>query len=215
MVDGSEPTDVELLDRWRSGDNAAGSALLDRHFQSLLRFFHNKAPDAVEDLIQETFLACAQSKDAFRGEASFRTYLFTVARHELYAHFAKRMRPSENAADIGSLSVADLGTSPSGALARRRDMQLLLRALRTLPLDLQVALELHYFEDLSGAEMAAILGVPEGTIRSRLRRAREAMKASMEALAEAGDEEALQASQRDLDAWARTVSRAPDDGITD
>lgn len=200
----------DLFERWAAGDSAAGSELFDLHFDSLYRFFRNKAGDAVEDLVQETMLACVRSKDSFRRDASFRTYLFTVARHELYAHFDKRRKKLAREEELGSLSAADLGTSPSGALAKRRDQDLLLRALRALPLDLQVALELHYFEDLDGPDMAAVLGVPEGTVRSRLRRAKEAARTKLEELATAGDEDALSASQRDLDGWARGVKDSLD-----
>lgn len=211
MERNTEPNDGELFNGWVNGDNGAGSALFDRHFAALYRFFRNKAPEAVEDLIQETMLACTRAKDGFRGDASFRTYLFTVARHELYAHFDKRRRATENAGEVGSLSVADLGTSPSGVLAKRRDQSLLLRALRSIPLDLQMVLELSYFEDMAGPDMATVLGIPEGTVRSRLRRAKEAVRERMEALAIAGDEESLAASQRDLDAWARSVAVSLED----
>ena len=77
------PTDdFETLDRWRAGDRAAGNELLRRHFDGLYRFFRNKVDEGVDDLIQRSFLACVESKDRFRKQASFRTYLFTVARHE-------------------------------------------------------------------------------------------------------------------------------------
>ena len=64
MVTEAHPSDGELFELWAGGDNAAGSALLDRHFAALFRFFRNKAPDAVEDLIQETMLACARYQRA-------------------------------------------------------------------------------------------------------------------------------------------------------
>lgn len=204
-------TSEELFERWAGGDAAAGSELFDLHFPSLYRFFRNKAPDAVEDLIQDTMLACVRSKAGFRGDSSFRTYLFTVARHELYAHLDRRRKKSDREGELGSMSVADLGTSPPSAIARRRDLDLMLRALRALPLDLQVALELHYFEELGGAEMAEILEVPEGTVRSRLRRAKEALAKKMEEVATAGDEAALRSSRIDFDGWASGVKRAFDE----
>ncbi len=203
-------TSEQLFQQWAEGDARAGSELFDRHFAELFRFFRNKAPEAVEDLIQETFLACVRSRATFRGDASFRTYVFTIARHELYAHF-ERTRRRVGDTELGSLSVADLGTSPSLALVKRRDLNLLLRALRALPLDLQVALELHYFEELDGPDIAAILGVPEGTVRSRLRRAKDIMRETLATAAAPGDEEALSASQSDLDGWARGVKDAFDD----
>jgi RNA polymerase sigma factor (sigma-70 family) len=199
-------SDSELLEAWAAGDQKAGSDLFDRHFDGLYRFFRNKAPSAVEDLMQDTMLACVRSRDTFRGASSFRTYLFTIARHALYAHYKQSQRhAASEEGDIGSLSVADLGTSPSGIVARRREHELLLRSLRAIPLDLQLALELHFWEELSGPEMAEVLGVPEGTVRSRIRRGKEALAAKMEELSTAGDEEILAKSLEDLDAWARAV----------
>jgi RNA polymerase sigma-70 factor (ECF subfamily) len=162
----STRSDRDLLDGWRAGDAAAGSELFERHFDALYRFFRGKAEGGVDDLVQETFLACLRSRDALRGEASFRTYLFTVARHELYAYWRNRQRRAGDV-DVGEISLADLATSPSGVVARKAEHQLLLRALRAIPLDLQIALELHFWQGLTGPELAVVLEVPEGTVRSR------------------------------------------------
>jgi RNA polymerase sigma factor (sigma-70 family) len=206
--DGVRP-DRELLEAWRGGDQAAGNALFEAHFDELYRFFRNKVSEGVDDLIQQTFLACVSSRDRFRGDASFRTYLFTIARHELYAHWRDAPR-KDGHTDIGECSVADLASSPSRVLARRREQKLLLAALRAIPLDLQIALELHYWEQMDGPELAAVLEIPEGTVRSRLRRGREALEAQMAALA--GDPELLSASLADLDRWAESLRLSVIDG---
>jgi RNA polymerase sigma factor (sigma-70 family) len=122
-------SDGELLDLWRGGDAGAGERLFARHFDALYRFFLNKADEAVDDLIQGTFLAVVAARDEFRGDASFRSYLFSIARHELYAHWKKRARRGDEQ-DIGELSIEDLGTRPSGVVARHPEQQLILRALR-------------------------------------------------------------------------------------
>jgi RNA polymerase sigma factor (sigma-70 family) len=197
--------DAELFEAWRGGDarasQGAGTELFERWFDALYRFFRNKVDDGVEDLVQETFLACLRGPP-FRGEASFRTYLFTIARHQLYAHWSKRGRARADA-DIGSLSIADLGPSPGSIVAQRREERLLLEALRAIPLELQMAIELYYWEEMSGPELAEVLGIPEGTVRSRVRRAREALD---EALARLTDDRVLLASTTtDLDAWAQRV----------
>ena len=194
--------DDELLAAWAGGDARAGSELFDRHFEALYRFFRNKAGDSVEDLVQETFLACVRARASFRGDSTFRTWLFTIARHELYAFYRARTKAPD---DLGEKSVADLAPSPSRVLAGRREQDLLLAALRAIPLDLQVALELHYWEELSGPEMAAALEVPEGTVRSRLRRAREALEAKMRDLSGDRDRALLDASLADLDRWAASL----------
>ena len=58
-------SDEELLRGWRSGDQRAGSELFKRHFEAVRRFVVNKVDDEVEDIVQRTFMACAENKDNF------------------------------------------------------------------------------------------------------------------------------------------------------
>jgi RNA polymerase sigma-70 factor (ECF subfamily) len=191
-----ESTDPELLDAWRGGDVRAGNLLFHRHFAALSRFFRNKVDVGVEDLIQGTFLACVEARDRFREAASFRTYLFAIARNLLYAHYRRRAR----AVDFVQTSVVDLGASPSGPLTRREETAALLRALRAIPLEYQVVLELTYWEGMKAPEVAAVLEVPANTVRGRLSRARAALR---EALAAAALAPGLRRSTlADLDGWA-------------
>jgi RNA polymerase sigma factor (sigma-70 family) len=195
--------DSALLAAWGDGDRDAGRELLERHFEPIFRFFRNKADSDLEDLVQTTFLHALESRAAFRGDASFRTYLFTIARHELYAYWRRKQRRDDEA-DVGDLSVEDLAPSPRSEVAERRERALLARALRAIPLDLQIALELHYWEDLTGPELAAVLEVPEGTVRTRLRRGRELLEEKMAALA-AGDDVLLRSTVDGFDSWAASL----------
>jgi RNA polymerase sigma-70 factor (ECF subfamily) len=193
--------DFELLDAWRGGDAAAGNALFERHFDGICRFFRNKVSEGVDDLIQRTFLACVESRDAFRGDASFRTYLFTLARNELYAHF-KRVHRERGRIDPLEVSVHDLGPTPTGIVARRKEQRLLLQALRKIPVDHQIALELYYWEDMPAPALASVLGIPEGTVRTRLRRAKILVE---QALREIGQGQELETTVANLDDWARSL----------
>lgn len=198
----SARSEAELLAAWRAGDQAAGSELFEQHFDSLFRFFRNKVDSAAEDLVQQTFLSCLASSAEFRGEASFRTYLFTIARNKLHDHlrgFARREQP----VDFGAVSLADLGTSPSRHLLRNEEEALVQAALARLPLDLQVAIELVYVEGMSAPEVAAVLGVPEGTVRSRIRRALETLREEVAGLGAP----AQNASRRIEHLQAETVRR--------
>jgi RNA polymerase sigma-70 factor (ECF subfamily) len=170
-------SDFALLEAWRTGDAGAGNELFRRHFAAVCRFFRNKVTDGVEDLVQRTFLACVEGKHAFRGESSFRTYVFTIARHQLYAHLEQRHRP---ALDGERMAMSDIAPGPSRVLARKREERQLLEGLRRIPLDYQVALELYYWEELPAAALARILDVPEGTVRSDLSRARAALARTLE-----------------------------------
>lgn len=174
--------DLELLARWRAGDTRAGSQLLKRHFATLHRFFSSKAHDHVEDLIQQTFEACVHARDSFRGDASFRAYLFGLARGQLHEYLRKHRRRAS--IDFTTTSVMDMRLSPSGALAQHEQGRLLSSALQRVPIDQQIALELKYWEDLSAPEIAQVLGIPENTVYSRLNRAKEHVRKAIEQLSD-------------------------------
>jgi RNA polymerase sigma factor (sigma-70 family) len=193
----SSLSDLELLDRWNAGDLEAGNELFERHFDAVYRFFAHKAPDDATDLVQRTFLACVEGRARFRAASSFRTYLFAIARHQLLALW--RSRRSQDV-DTGATSVADLSPSPSTALVHRREQRVLLEALRALPIDLQIALELHYWEQMSASEIAEVLGVPIGTAKSRLRRGRELLAEAIGRLER--DARCLETTLANLDDWA-------------
>jgi RNA polymerase sigma-70 factor (ECF subfamily) len=197
---------LELLERWGQGDRAAGAELFERHFDALYRFFCNKVQDGAEDLIQQTVLACVEGRARFRREASFRTYLFQTARFQLYAYY--RRRNQDRNLDLETVSVADLGTSPTGVIARKEDERLLLEALRRIPAPYQVLLELYLWEDLSGAEVGEILELSEAAVRSRLRHANDRLRTELVAMA--GDECMLPDTVDDLQAWAKRIRETID-----
>lgn len=196
------PSDAELLERWREGDRAAGEQLLARHFDAICRFFYNKVGDDAADLIQQTFLACCQGRERVRDQASFRAYLFGAARNVLLAHFRSKRRAIERF-DPLTTSVVDLGPSFSAVVARRREQQLLLAALRTLPLDLQIAFELYHLEGWTAGELARMYGLSEGGMYGRLRKARLSVIAACERL----EREAalVQSTVEHLDDWAQEL----------
>lgn len=176
-------TDEELLEAWRGGDAAAGNALFDRYFDPLFRFFQSKVDDAAEDLVQQTFLSIVRASDGFRHDASFRTYAFKAARSKLYRHLSTRAA-KDGPVDFGVDSVAAICPTPATWAAEREEQRILHEALRRLPVDTQVTLELYHFEGFEGHEIARILEVPEGTVRSRLRRGFERLRKEAERLAQ-------------------------------
>ena len=174
-------SDGELLVAWREGDVAAGDELLRRYFRPLLRFFRHKVPSGAEDLIQHTMLACVERRDDINDHGSFRGYLFAIARGKLFDRLRREhRRPDE--VDIAEHSLHDLGTSPSSAVARDERKAKLAMALTSIPLDHQIAIELAYWERMAGPEIAAVLGIPANTVRSRLARARRMLRERLEAL---------------------------------
>lgn len=168
-------SDLALFDRWRSGDTSAGQELFARYFDSIYRFFDTKAEGDIDDLVQRTFLACVGARDRFRGDSSFRTFLFTIARYELYAYYRRRRRDGAQVDPLTS-SVAQIVTTPRSRLARHEAHRKLLDAMCQLPVETQMLLELHYREDLDITELAQIFEAPATTIRTRLHRGRRALR---------------------------------------
>jgi RNA polymerase sigma-70 factor (ECF subfamily) len=175
--------DRALLLRWRGGDATAGNELVRRHFSAVYRFFWNKVPDGVADLTQQTFLALVEGHERLEARTSFRAYLLGVARYTLVHHLRRRYRKDAvfSPAHDSVLDVqADPASSPTRRLAQGQQRELLDQALRSLPLDMQIALELHYWHELPVDEIAAVLERSPNTIKSRLLRARLALKARIE-----------------------------------
>src|SRR4051812_17299817 len=78
---GDEQRDTELIALWRSGDERAATELVGRHASALARFVVSAGErNDVDELVQDTFVRAFNSIDGFRGESSFRTWLFTIAR---------------------------------------------------------------------------------------------------------------------------------------
>lgn len=194
--------DAELFDAWRGGQASAGDRLLRRHFQGLYRFFRNKSEGAVDDLVQATMLACVRGKTQFRGECSFRTYLFVIARRVLIDHHRKRAR-DRLVFDPDALSVHDLEPGLQTLVGKKQEEQRLLLALRKIPLELQICLELFYWEELSSTDLARILEIPQGTVKSRIRRGRERLQEILVQDSELQHES--QTSCEALDAWAAQI----------
>lgn len=196
---------MDLLVRWRGGDSAAGNALFHRHFEALYRFFERKTEGEIDDLVQETFLACLHSVEAFQGKSSFRTYLFAIARHTLFGYWRRRARTGA-VLDFEEISVASLSTTAATRVAREEERAALLDALQALPLDQQLLLEMFYWQELARDQIAEIYGVPEATIGTRLFRARKALQDHLDVtpLAE-------RRTTDDFDAWAMSLRAPPRD----
>jgi RNA polymerase sigma-70 factor (ECF subfamily) len=187
----ADDSDGELLTRWRDGDKRAGELLASRYFLAIRGYFLNKAPADHEDLVQKTFERLLQKRDRFRGESSFRVFLFGIARMILLEHLRGKQR--DQRIDPMEQSVADLqGGRMSSLLAHRETHRMLLDALRELPLGDQELLELYYWEKLTAREIGQLQAHPEATIRSRLR-------AALKRLATAYGEIARRPHERDIE----------------
>lgn len=199
--------DLELFTSWRAGDRAAGSALIERHFDALARFFGSKVGAThQDDLVQRTFLACIEGAAGFRGDSSFRAFLFGIARNLVFEHYRSRVRDGRNDPDFTTGALVDLAPGLVTAAAARAAQARLAIALERIPLEAQILVELYYWEELSVEELAAVLAVPAGTIKSRLHRARTLLREAAEALDRGGGGGA--SAGQELDQWLARVAVA-------
>lgn len=192
--------DADLVVAFRKGDEAAGEALVDRYYGRVLGFFRNKAPHGCSDLVQRTFLGCFESLERLREPKEFRRFLFGVACNQLRKHYDKGRRESEFV-DYESVSSADLDPSPSQVITERQQQRVLLEALRRIPLQYQIVLELFFWEEMTAAQIASTLAIPVGTAKTRLRSGRKKLEQVITTLD--AEDEVLTSTVSDLEGWAK------------
>ena len=172
---GEDAIDAALVERWRAGDQRAATALVERHAPALARFAANLgARDEVEELVQDTFVRAFGSLEAFRGESSLRTWLFTIERRL----FLDRRRSERRRRDQAPLDEGDAVTEydaldgvVAAETARRvRD------AVQTLTPTQREVFTLRVTEGLSYKEIAEIAGSTEGAARVHYHNAMRAVK---------------------------------------
>lgn len=208
---GEPVDDASLVDRWRGGDRQACKALFERHFAAVSRFFRNKVRVGEEDLVQMTFLRCFEAISRLDRAIAFRSFLFGIACNTLREHYRRCRRDGERRglATISGYELAaaaELGRSLTSLLDQQQEHRLLLEALRRLPVEHQIILELHYWERMTMREIAEVTTTPEGTVKTRMRRGRQLLQ---EALVELAASPALVESTRtDLERWAETIRGA-------
>jgi RNA polymerase sigma-70 factor, ECF subfamily len=169
----SERPDDELVARFLAGDQAAFTALVHRHerrvYNLALRML-GREEDA-KDAAQDAFLNALRKLSSFRGQAAFTTWMHRVTMNTCYDILRKRRREpllDDPPDDIPSRVTGD----PASKVADAIDVQ---RALVQVPEDFRAVLILHDVQDLAYEDIAQILGIPVGTVKSRLHRGRVAL----------------------------------------
>lgn len=165
------PRDTILVWRLRNGDREACRDLIRSHHQGVYGYLRRLGADAflAEDLTQETYAKAWQRIETLRKSASLRSWLMTIARNE-YLQSVRAGRQG-TAGTEGRSEMEDPGPGPEGeAVLTERDRRVR-RAVAQLEGPLQEALALHYFQELSLREVGAVLGIPPGTVKSRIHRA--------------------------------------------
>jgi RNA polymerase sigma factor (sigma-70 family) len=163
----SSTLDLKLLAQWHAEDTHAGEQLINGHFFRVKLFFSRKLGDQVrvEDLVGRTFQRCQDARNAALGHYStFSAFLFAQARTVMEAYLAQRDPP----ATLQGLCAAALDRVPFEAPERKPDRKLIVRAMRALPLDDQILVELVHLESLSLKDASEVLNTAESWVRRRL-----------------------------------------------
>jgi RNA polymerase sigma-70 factor (ECF subfamily) len=170
----------------RRADPDAMAEVYDRHHARLRAFAQRMIGDvaAAEDLVQEVFMTLPSASRRYREGASLESFLIAIAinhaRHHVRAAARRRRALERLAREPGRA-----GDSPESRTSRRQLADALVRALDELPIQQRIAFVLLEVEERSSAEAAALVDVPEATMRTRLHHARRRLR---ELLAEEHDE---------------------------
>ena len=183
------PTDAELIARARSGDDGAFAMLVDRYERAVASTVIGMLGpgDDADDIGQETFVRFHRALGSFRGESSLKTYLVHIAMN-LSLNALKRRRRSalrfvsrDSESDDGDplVDLPEPRVGPEGDVDTK-ELQLLVRAaVRRLGEKHRAVVVLRMFHEYSTKEAADILGVPEGTVLSRLSRAMKELESML------------------------------------
>lgn len=197
--------DAELIQAYRGGDRKAGARLTKRYYAKVLGFCRSKAPSAAKDITHDSFAACFQGLDTLRDPAAFRSFLFGIVCNRIRMHYRRRRTDGERL-DFGTVTSMDLDPSPSQIMVEHDEQRLLLHALRRLPLDMQILLELYYWQNLRVGDIASALEIPANTVKARLFRGRKQLKELLLTLEAPG--QVIEQTVSNLESWARGLRDA-------
>jgi len=183
----AEAPDGDLVRRFLAGDAGAGTELITRHerrvYAVCLRVLGN--PDDAADAAQDALLAMVRKLDGFRGEAAFTTWLYRVAMNVCYDHLRRaQRRPVLHRVIDDELPAHESGPPVPDHADAIVDARLVEAALAEVPEDFRVAIVLADMQDLPYEEIAKVLDLPIGTVKSRVHRGRLALARALEGTGE-------------------------------
>ena len=177
-----ELTEEQLVERHRWGDEAAFTEVFRRFAGMVYNLAWRLAGDHEEarDLSQDVFLRVYRHLGAFGGRSSLKTWIYRVTLNRCRSRLGRRRLPLDPHGTERAASVVDPRPSPERVALARVDAERLGAALLALPRGFREAVVLRDVEGLSYEEIAAVLRVPPGTVRSRIARGRAALRAALE-----------------------------------
>ena len=193
----SDQTDEQLMQAYREGNPRAFELLLARHERKVWNFLRRSVGDATlaEDLLQEVFLRVIRAQAEWKGEAKFTTWVYAIARNLCIDHARRAVHRDARSLDAPTRANADgeagealyervahgardaEGLTSDGQVRARVD-----EAVAALPPDQREVFLLREVMDLPFAEIAAVVGAPEPTVKSRMRYALERLREALDDL---------------------------------
>ena len=175
-----DPSDLDLVERWKSGDERAATMIVERHAPALGRYALNLGVrDDVEEVVQDTFVRAFAAIDSFRGESSLRTWLFTIERRLVL----DRARSEKRRGIQLAVEESDLVTSGDalGDMVASETEGRILAAIERLSPTQREVFTLRVAEGLSYREIADVAGTTEGAARVHYHNALRMIKESINA----------------------------------
>jgi RNA polymerase sigma-70 factor (ECF subfamily) len=173
-ISAKEQSDKTLIERTKAGDIEAFSELARRHEQTVynlaLRFMRD--PSLAEDMAQEALVKAYQKLHKFRGDARFSTWLYRIVCNVCLSELQKRKRRGE----LSAVNEPESSQAPDITAAQADEAALVRRSVAQLPKRYAQAITLYYLQDLSYEEVAEIMKVPQGTLKTWMHRARKQLR---------------------------------------
>lgn len=170
---------LDLVVRLRAGERSALAETYDRHHAPLRAFARRLGgePAAAEDLVHDVFVALPQAIRSFEGRSTLRTFLFGIAARMCHKHVRSAVRARAARERSERREIAEDVLLPSERAMRAELAGALARGLDSLPIDQRLAFTICVLEERTSREAAEILGVSDVTVRTRMTRARETLRA--------------------------------------
>ncbi|MGH9805186.1 MAG: RNA polymerase sigma factor [Candidatus Acidiferrales bacterium] len=163
----THPPDEELMLSFKNGDPLAFRELFDRYKNSIYGYVRRRVndPGRAEEITQDVFLALVQRRNGYHVSASFRTYLYRIALNRIASEYRKKKESDPLPEEVPAASGGDPAV-----------VQQVREALAQLEPEQREIVLLREYQGLSYEEIAAVLSIPVGTVRSRLFRAKMALR---------------------------------------
>ncbi len=187
----NNPPDSELIGRALDGSQEAYQKLLERYqktvYHIVIKIIRNS--DDAQDLVQETFMRAFNTLESYRSEFRFSTWLCKIAANCSIDYLRKKKikafsmdKPYETQDGSVEMELQDTGANPEEYLLRKQKLVSIEEAIKTLPAKYKEVIVYRHHDDKSYEEISKILGIPIGTVKARIFRARELLKKKLKGL---------------------------------